>query len=133
MPAGSAAGRETSEGTGAGTDGHADADAGAVTGKGAGRRRFCNGRVLGITALVLVTLADGGHLAKPLWQPWWYGATLCGGHVAGGDLAALLPKEQLRAGTESWDTADGVLRCAIDRGRRPFRSGGRGADRSRGR
>lgn len=78
------------------------------------RRRWVpSGRAVGITALVLVVLVGGGYASKPRWQPWWYAATLCGGHVSGGDLAELLPKEQLQAGKDTFG-GDGPLKCAVN-------------------
>lgn len=81
---------------------------------GAGRRWVPSGRVLGIVAVVLAVVAGGGYSTKPLWQPWWYAATLCGGYVSGSDLAELLPNERLQAGKDTFGAGHVRLRCAVN-------------------
>jgi len=79
------------------------------------RRRWVpSGRVVGVVALVLTVIVSGCYLSKPLWQPWWYAETLCGGHVTGGDLAALLPEKQLQAGRDTFEDGHGRLQCAVN-------------------
>ncbi|MBV7252568.1 MULTISPECIES: hypothetical protein [Streptomyces] len=64
--------------------------------------------------VVLALLAGAGWLAKPLWQPWWYAATLCGGSLSGGELAGLLPAEQLRASEDTFGSGRTRLTCGVD-------------------
>jgi len=71
-------------------------------------------RVLGIVALVLAVVAGAGWLAKPVWQPWWYAARLCGGHLSGDDLAELLPNERLQAAEDTFGSGHGPLRCGVN-------------------
>lgn len=85
-----------------------------MTTAGVRKRWVPSGRSLGIVAVVLAVLAGGGYLAKPLWQPWWFAATLCGGHLSGGDLAELLPGKQLQAGRDNFEDGAGHLRCAVN-------------------
>ncbi|WP_234345996.1 hypothetical protein [Streptomyces sp. NRRL F-5755] len=79
-----------------------------------GRRWLPSGRVLGIVATALAVLAGGGWLAKPLWQPWWYAATVCGGHLSGEDLAGLLPDKRLQPADDTFGSGSGVLRCGVN-------------------
>ncbi|WP_406150964.1 hypothetical protein [Streptomyces sp. NBC_01012] len=79
-----------------------------------GRRWLPGGRTLGIVAVVLAVVAGAGWLAKPVWQPWWYAATLCGGNLSGGELADLLPNERLRAAKDTFGSGDSRLRCGVD-------------------
>lgn len=79
-----------------------------------GRRWLPSGRVLGIVAVVLAVVAGGGWAAKPVWQPWWYAATLCGGNLSGDDLAELLPNERLQAGRDTFGSGSSSLRCGVD-------------------
>ncbi|MFJ2276357.1 hypothetical protein ACIOEZ_19610 [Streptomyces sp. NPDC087866] len=79
------------------------------------RRRWVpGGRALGIAAVVLAVLAGGGWLAKPLWQPWWYAATICGGSLSGGELAELLPRERLQAARDTFGSGQDLLRCGVN-------------------
>ncbi|MFJ8861412.1 hypothetical protein ACIRD8_23640 [Streptomyces sp. NPDC102451] len=79
-----------------------------------GRRWLPSGRALGIVAVVLAVVAGAGWLAKPVWQPWWYAATLCGGNLSGGELAELLPNERLQAAKDTFGSGHGLLRCGVD-------------------
>ncbi|CAM5541064.1 putative protein OS=Streptomyces rutgersensis OX=53451 GN=F0345_01170 PE=4 SV=1 [Streptomyces diastaticus subsp. diastaticus] len=79
-----------------------------------GVRWLPGGRVLGIVGVVLALLAGAGWLAKPVWQPWWYAATLCGGHLSGRELAELLPAERLQGAKDTFGTGSGPLRCGVD-------------------
>ncbi len=81
-----------------------------------GRRWLPSGRTSAIVAVVVAVLAGGGWAAKPVWQPWWYAARLCGGHLSGGELADLLPDERLRAGRDTFGSGNRVLRCGVDEG-----------------
>ncbi|MEU7024362.1 hypothetical protein ABZ990_27455 [Streptomyces sp. NPDC046203] len=81
---------------------------------GSRERRWRPGlRVLTIVAVVLGVLAGAGWLAKPVWQPWWYAKTLCGGHLSGGELAELLPDERLQAGTDTFGSGQDLLTCSV--------------------
>ncbi|MGW4456622.1 hypothetical protein ACWEJQ_10555 [Streptomyces albidoflavus] len=73
-----------------------------------GKRAF----VVGVVVLTL--FAGAGWLAKPVWQPWWYAATLCGGSLSGAELAALLPAEQLRASEDTFGSGRSRLKCGVD-------------------
>jgi len=78
-------------------------------------RRWLPGkRVLGILAVVLAVVAGAGWLTKPVWQPWWYAETLCGGHLSGDDLAELLPRERLQAAKDTFGSGHGLLRCGVN-------------------
>uniref|UniRef100_A0AAU3H1A1 DUF3558 domain-containing protein n=1 Tax=Streptomyces sp. NBC_01401 TaxID=2903854 RepID=A0AAU3H1A1_9ACTN len=79
-----------------------------------GRRWLPSGRTLGIVAVVLAVVAGAGWLAKPVWQPWWYAATLCGGNLSGGELADLLPNERLRAAKDTFGSGRSQLGCGVD-------------------
>ncbi|MET9296628.1 hypothetical protein [Streptomyces sp. NPDC003077] len=82
---------------------------------GTGGRRWLPGKkTLGIVAVVLAVLAGVGWWAKPVWQPWWYAATLCGGNLSGGELADLLPNERLRAGKDTFGSGSSLLRCGVN-------------------
>ncbi|MFD5394973.1 hypothetical protein ACFWJW_12185 [Streptomyces sp. NPDC127097] len=78
------------------------------------RRRVPSGRVVAVLVVVLVVLAGGGYAAKPLWQPWWYATQVCAGLLSTGDLADVLPAEQLKAGKEAADLAHGRMSCGVD-------------------
>ncbi|MFG3344297.1 hypothetical protein ACGF1Z_04430 [Streptomyces sp. NPDC048018] len=67
-----------------------------------------------IVAAVLALAAGAGWSAKPLWQPWWYAATLCGGNLSGADLAELLPNERLQAAEDTFDSGHELLRCGVN-------------------
>ncbi|MFG2329159.1 hypothetical protein ACGFMM_05985 [Streptomyces sp. NPDC048604] len=72
-------------------------------------------RVLGIVAAVLALVAGVGWAVKPVWQPWWYASTLCGGHLSGDDLAELLPDdERLQAGRDTFGSGNDLLRCGVN-------------------
>ncbi|WP_244501261.1 hypothetical protein [Streptomyces sp. TP-A0874] len=78
-------------------------------------RRWLPSRwTLGVAAVVLAAVAGVGWLAKPMWQPWWYAASLCGGNLSGGDLAELLPNERLRAAKDTFGSGGDALRCGVD-------------------
>ncbi|MFJ5901173.1 hypothetical protein ACIQFZ_38575 [Streptomyces sp. NPDC093064] len=79
-----------------------------------GRWWLLSRRVLGIVAVVLAVVAGVGWLVKPVWQPWWYAATLCGGNLSGDDLAELLPNERLQAGEDTFGSGHGLLRCGVN-------------------
>ncbi|MFE4591538.1 hypothetical protein [Streptomyces laurentii] len=80
-----------------------------------GRRWLPGKMVLGSLVVVLAVLAGAGWMAKPVWQPWWFASTLCGGHLSGGELADLLPDERLQAGTDTFGSEQHrSLRCEID-------------------
>ncbi|WP_432037911.1 hypothetical protein [Streptomyces cucumeris] len=76
--------------------------------------RMPSRRVLGILAVVLAVVAGVGWWAKPVWQPWWYAATLCGGNLSGDDLAELLPNERLQAAEDTFGSGHSLLRCGVD-------------------
>jgi hypothetical protein len=78
------------------------------------RRWLPGGRTLALVAAALAAVAGIGWAAKPMWQPWWYAATLCGGHLSGDDLAALLPDERLRAGRDTFGSGNTLLRCGVN-------------------
>ncbi|MFE3634966.1 hypothetical protein [Streptomyces sp. NPDC059168] len=80
-----------------------------------GRRLLPGRRVLGIVAVVLAVVAGATWAAKPVWQPWWYAAKLCGGNLSGGELAELLPDERLRAGKDTFGSGSSSLRCGVDK------------------
>ncbi|MEV5986360.1 hypothetical protein AB0L85_15250 [Streptomyces sp. NPDC052051] len=81
------------------------------------RRRWWLPSVRGlvIVAVTLAVVMGGGWLAKPMWQPWWYARTLCGGNLSGGDLAELLPNERLRPAEDTFGTGHSPLRCGVDK------------------
>ncbi|PZG19238.1 hypothetical protein C1J01_12725 [Nonomuraea aridisoli] len=64
--------------------------------------------------MVLAVVAGVGWSAKPVWQPWWYAATLCGGNLSGDDLAELLPDEWLEAAEDTFGSGHGLLRCGVN-------------------
>ncbi|MFD5185068.1 hypothetical protein ACFWMQ_21220 [Streptomyces sp. NPDC058372] len=64
--------------------------------------------------MVLALVAGAGWLAKPVWQPWWYAATLCWGNLSGRELAELLPTERLQASKDTFGSGNGPLRCGVD-------------------
>ncbi|MBD0839432.1 MULTISPECIES: hypothetical protein [unclassified Streptomyces] len=79
-----------------------------------GRRWLPSGRVVGVVVVVLGLVAGIGWAAKPLWQPWWYAATLCGGNLSGDELAELLPNERLEAARDTFGSGSGVLKCGVN-------------------
>ncbi|MEU3075918.1 hypothetical protein [Streptomyces laurentii] len=80
-----------------------------------GRRWLPSKMVLGSSVVVLAVLAGAGWMAKPVWQPWWYASTMCGGHLSGGELADLLPDERLQAGRDTFDSGQrNLLKCVIE-------------------
>ncbi|MFD6327467.1 hypothetical protein ACFWOL_32655 [Streptomyces sp. NPDC058442] len=71
-------------------------------------------RVLGIVVMVLALVAGVGWSTKPVWQPWWYAATLCEGNLSGDDLTELLPNERLQAAEDTFGSGTGLLRCGVN-------------------
>lgn len=62
----------------------------------------------------MAVLAGGAYALKPLWQPWWYAATICGGSLSADDLANVLPHEHLQAAEEHMDPALDRMSCGVN-------------------
>ncbi|MEZ0159740.1 hypothetical protein [Streptomyces griseorubens] len=78
-----------------------------------GLRWLTRWRVLGVVGVV-GALAGIGWAAKPMWQPWWYAETLCGGTLSGAELAGMLPKERLQAGRDTFGSGSTTLKCGVN-------------------
>ncbi|MFF8789125.1 hypothetical protein [Streptomyces sp. NPDC015125] len=67
-----------------------------------------------VVVVVMAVLAGGAYALKPLWQPWWYAATICGGSLSADDLADVLPHERLQAAEERMDPALDRMSCGVN-------------------
>ncbi|MFC7304258.1 hypothetical protein ACFQVC_08545 [Streptomyces monticola] len=84
------------------------------------RRWLPSGKATAWAAAALAVLALVTYETKPLWQPWWYAATLCDGTLAAADLADVLPDERLQPGRNDVSLEAGSLKCSVHRDDRHF-------------
>ncbi|GAA0373299.1 hypothetical protein [Streptomyces blastmyceticus] len=80
-----------------------------------GLRRFMpRASTVVMMAAALALLAIAGYGTKPQWQPWWYAATICDGHLSASDLADVLPNKRLQAGKEEMGSESGHMKCGVN-------------------
>lgn len=83
--------------------------------RGSGLQRFIPRASTAIMmAAVLALLTVVGYGTKPQWQPWWYAATICDGHLSADDLAGVLPSKRLQPGKEEMNSELGHMRCGVN-------------------